>query len=271
MKRIYLLVAAFVLTFSTAYSAPVDIPSALKNVEGRNRGNENQPVSFSVSGEGEYLSKRDLRISGLGAGDNKNKVSGQFYTGKGKFSFGGPIGNWDLYGFAGVGENLKIKDISSGGSSFDLEYKDNMLQWGGGANWLIMYAPEYYGFGVFVDGKYRQLENFKIDKVKVNGVDTPFTSNSDPRWQEWQGAAGIAGKIKYFVPFGGVTYSDTRIKTDVTTGSGSLAFKQGDVRNDKRWGGFAGVSFVPNDYISLDVQARFIDEEAYTAQLSLKF
>lgn len=266
MKKILLFSVFSLLFFSTAYSAPVDIPSRLKNVTPAENTDE-KPFNMGITGGAEYLDSRDLDVTGSSA---NNSLRGQFYSGKGYLSFKG-MGSWDLYGTAGWAHDLRLREAQINGQDVEVRFDDGLM-WGAGANYLIYQFPEYYGLGVFVDGKYRRVENLEYDKGTIGGVsDLALTKITDPKWEEWQGALGLAAKINYVVPFAGVTYSDTRFGVNFSSGGSEYRIDKKDTENDAMIGGFAGISLVPNDVLSVDVQARFVDEASYEGKVNLKF
>jgi hypothetical protein len=277
----------------TIFAAPVDLPTAIKNVvtptyeerttvheetatpsgatvstttteEHRNVWDpETHKVNIAISGEGDFVDKRDLDVSG-------GEAEGQFYSGK----ISVPVylfGQWDWYAAFGVARQLKI-DANVAGSNvkYRINHGNDNYFWGAGANYTFLRIPEY-GFSLFADGKYRRLLENQTEYARftVNGTDSPFTANDDPQWQEWQGALGAALQFAHAVLYGGGKYSDVRINADVT--SGGTRYALNNTESDQKFGGFAGVSLLANDMLSMDVEGRFGDELGYDAKLTLKF
>ncbi|MGE5308405.1 MAG: hypothetical protein ACM3OC_04925 [Deltaproteobacteria bacterium] len=266
MKKFILAVVSSLLIFSTAYSAPVDIPMTLKTApRGGGETVEPPPIQFSISGQGEFLDKLKLKSD---TGGDSNELESQFYGGKATATIN-LLGAWDLYGFGGWVHDPKLKNSQFGSNSVRFNFKDGAY-YGGGANYLIYRFPEYYGLGLFVDGKYRQITDLKTDTLEVNGVETTaFSDNKKTKWHDWQVAVGAAAKIYYIVPFAGAVYSETKLKTDVSAGGNTFALSGS--KNKDPVGGFAGLSIVPNDFVSIDLQGRFIDETGASASVNLKF
>lgn len=264
MKKTLLVTVFSLLFFSNAYSAPVDIPSRLKNVSPKENSDE-KPFNMGISGGAEYLDARKLDVTGSTA---DNSLRGQFYGGKAFMSVD-MLGSWDLYGTAAWAHDLRLRKAQINGQNVEVRFDDGLL-WGAGANYMIYQFPEYYGLGVFVDGKYRRTEDLDYDQADIgNATDLAVTRIKKPKWEEWQGALGLAAKLNYFVPFAGVVYSDTRFNVDFL--SGATEYRIDNAENDKTVGGFGGVSLVPNDVLSVDLQARFVDEASYEAKFNLKF
>ncbi len=75
--------------------------------------------------------------------------------------------------------------------------------------------------------------------------------------------------MRYVIPYVGGKYSDIRLKDDVT--SGGTRYFLNDVENDKKAGPFFGLILVPNNVVSINLQARLVDERAASVDISFKF
>lgn len=278
MKKISgLLIILFLLVANVyLYSAPVDLPSAVKGDKGLFSQDENQKnvfrghyeavedwldaISASLSVEYEDVQERKFdRADG--------EMEGKIYKGKATVSFGGKL---DLYAFGGQTNDFQYHaNIQNSDIIFNL---DDEIIWGGGLN-AVLYEWEDSAVKLFIDGKYRQMEDADYSSVIVNGTtfnkDQLTAPTTDAKYREWQGALGLSAKIGYFTPYFGVTYSEIKAKAEATAGGTTYAL--GTAKSDTNVGPFCGISLAPTKGISLEGQARFLNEQSFSGSATIRF
>ena len=86
----------------------------------------------------------------------------------------------------------------------------------------------------------------------------------------FQGAAALSVKIRFFVPYAGIRYEETR---DLLEGLGKAQLPKSSflLRNRHRFGGSAGFGIFPGDFFAISVEGRFYDEAALSLFIDLKF
>lgn len=169
----------------------------------------------------------------------------------------------DVYVMLGMLSNAKVTEHNS---SFDIIYDvDNAFTWGLGAT-LLAFETEG-GFRAGMDGKYRQTSP-ELSKVTVDGVDYEL-DESEVEYGEWQVALAFSQQMGKFAPYAGVKYSDINTKAKATVSGTEYETEERGSKNTV--GPFVGISFLPNDNLSLNVEGRFIDENAVSVSLAYKF
>ncbi|MCX5709661.1 MAG: hypothetical protein NT088_02895 [Candidatus Omnitrophica bacterium] len=251
-KLLVLFVASYFIVIEFLYAAPVDVPTVIQGLEGNIFKDKKLGIALSIAGETDFLSSRKLDEADWWGGGT-SKVKGQFYTTKIILTV---INKFDIYGIFGKAENLESRD-AQGGST---KPKDK-LTWGAGLS-MPIYEWKNYGIKFFADTKYRAVNNIDYN----SNIQQPPSLTGDilPKflvdWQEWQVAFGAAKKFKYFMPYGGLKYSD---------------FKElsGDRANyaDTNVGIFVGCAITPIKEFSVDLQVRVVDETAVAIKATYKF
>lgn len=272
-----ILIVFGILTLSTAavYAAPVDIPTILlKPTETSGYADNDirtQEYFDQLYGQDEWYRRAAIEVEGDWLQEREldqldAKAEGRFYTAGLKLPayFLGP---WDFYGNAGMTDDFEL-DARIG--AIDVDYKvEDSFTWSAGATWIPFQLASPFGAVLFVDGKYRAINEADYDSVALNGIEfTTFSGSSEASWREWQAAIGLAFKFPNIVPYIGGKYSNVDQDTEVSILGSSY---NTDTESENQFGPFAGVAIVPNDILSLNVQGRFVDEQAISAELALKF
>ncbi|MDL1980949.1 MAG: hypothetical protein LWX02_05655 [Deltaproteobacteria bacterium] len=170
-----------------------------------------------------------------------------------------------------------------------LEFEDDWdFAWGVGAKVKIFETPG--GLRFLGDAQYLRYKvdgDFKIDgkdvdqelleELRLVDPSATFSSDSETKIEEWQVALYVNQTFGNFSPYAGVKYSDFEIDSELE-GSGQLwgipySLKlQGDAEADDNFGIFLGtdIYLIPN-LLSINIEARFIDETAGTFGLTYRF
>jgi len=262
-KFLILFVTSYLIMNGLLYAAPVDVPTEILGLKGNILNDKELGIGLSIAAEADFLSSRKLDLADWW-GSGTSKVRGQFYTSKIILTV---IKRFDIYGIFGKAENLESK----GEEGDSIKPKDK-LTWGAGVS-VPIYEWKNYGIKFFADGKYRAVNNIdynsnyqSLSPSSPSVYDGGYygSSHTEPKflvdWQEWQVAFGAAKKFKYFMPYGGIKYSDFREFS-------------GDRANSSKTvvGIFVGCAITPIKAFSIDLQGRFIDEEALTVKATYKF
>lgn len=250
--------------FGVAYPAPIDLPTSVKGLQGKlwswEEGDElTENIELSLAGEFDFVNERELE-------ELDAEVEGNIYAGKAILTFADRI---DLYGTFGEARDIKYKaKILGTDVKFDL---DNEFVWGVGLN-MLLYDWKDYGIKLFVDGKYREIQEMDYKSVTVNGITyskAQIGGKINAEWKEWQVALGVSKQFKFLIPYMGVKYSDVDASAKATIGGAT--YDLGSTGGDKVVGVFIGCSIVPAEQFSIDLEGRFIDEKAFTVRATYKF
>ncbi len=172
----------------------------------------------------------------------------------------------DVYGIFGATDGTFEETYGSTKVKYET---DTAFSWGVGAKAILF---EHKDTVIGLDGKYFNAEP-DLDKVTINGVSYDKASlgitDAKVEYDEYQIALGVAQKINMFVPYGGVKYSRAKGKATVTY-SGTK-YESDDAKNKDDIGLFIGCSILPLKNISLNVEGRFLDEEALMVSGQIRF
>lgn len=266
MKKVIVFFAIGVLlaSVSIAYAAPVGNiakPAMLKSaVLSKDVGSD-----IGVIGEGEFDFVSDMKLK-----DSDSEDKYRFLGSKIDLVFTDKIIVYGLLG--GAYYETKYDDE---GSEIKIETK-NDLAWGIGAT-AILYETKLEQFGspilrFGVDGRYRSSE-LDVDKVVIDGTEYKIPSGSvtgmSLEYKDWQIAGEVSSQWGRFIPYVGVKYSDMDAKASITV-SGTT-YTDDDFELKHKVGAFVGTDILVLDSVSLNVEGRFINEEALTLGCAVRF
>ena len=163
------------------------------------------------------------------------------------------------------------------GEKYTVDFEDNETIWGIGGNALIYRWNN--GLEVGTGISYRQVD-MKIEKATIDSTEYTYadmTTPIDGDMEEVQVAAELAWRNEYFTPYVGIKYSD--IEVDSTFTVGSVERDASGKKSDGNIGAFIGLSITPKidalgdntDRLAINLEGRFVDEEAMSVGVSYKF
>jgi len=129
-----------------------------------------------------------------------------------------------------------------------------------------------------IDIKYfysnQKSDYFLIDQ-EVAMLQTPITME----YTEIQGALGFAYKvIPYFIPYIGVSYLYSNLNPQPSVGILQIPktttytdFETSTAVTRKNWGMFIGTSFISTDTVSISIENRMFNQNAFNLIGSIKF
>jgi len=261
----YLLTALMVLCVSgMVYAAPVGLTSEADATKAELWAEEN--LGLSIACIGDFISDRDIDVAG------------------GEFEMDTIFARIGLSAFDRINLYVDFGQVLDMSYACELnttlvqvkyEYDDDFI-WGIGLNGLLYRWDN--GLEIGAGASYRQAE-MNIEKATIDGNSydrAQFALVNDGDLSEWQAAVELAWNLDFFVPYVGIKYSDVEVDGDVTlaitqyNGSGKDA--------GTNVGGFVGVTLLPrldgipkSEQVSINVEARFIDENALNVGLAYKF
>ena len=173
-----------------------------------------------------------------------------------------------IYGL--LGSAKYEEEFTSLGSNVRAETEDTMV-YGFGAT-LMFYETELENstLRVGMDGKWRTVD-FDVEKVVIDGVSYSIPSGSvtalSLELTEWQFAVATSLEWQKLVPYVGVKYSSVEGTSSMTV-SGTT-YENSDDEGDV--GIFVGCDVLVLDSMSINIEGRFIDEEAVTFGIAYRF
>jgi len=260
VRKVTNLFALSMFLFGIVYAAPVNLPSSIKGLKGKiwNHEYDLEQIEVSVGVEADFVAERELD-------ELDAEVEGNLYTAKLIFS---SAEKFDFYVNLGQAQDVKYKATILGSDvEFDLE--DEFI-WGAGISYAFTSDDDSFQIGV--DAKYRQITDIDYDSITIDGTTykkSQLGGKTAAKWKEWQVALIISKKFNYFVPYAGVKYSDVDASAKAIV-SGTT-YDLGSTDSESKVGIFVGCSIIPIEQFSIDLEARFIDETAFTARVSFKF
>jgi len=240
-------------------------PAMLKSVF-FNQGEEKPVLGFI--GEGEFDITDNVNIQGC---SNDTEFE----------SLGGKLGlvlldRIILYG--SLGTAVFNAEFDSNGRNVRIE-SDVGTSWGFGGT-AIAYEKMLPGFDnsilrIGVDGRFR-VTDLKVESI-VEDTTTYYPDNADINGEglsywDWQVALAASlqlGILENFIPYAGVKYSNC--EADATTEVGPRVHHLLDAESEDNLGIFVGTDIVIADYLSVNIEGRFIDEEAVSFGAAVRF
>lgn len=262
----YLLAALLVLGLGTAvYAAPVGLTSEADLTEGELWADNN--IGISAGFIVDSVSKRKVDVD-----------SGRFEMNAYAARIGlSVIDRFNFYVDLGTANDMEFQ-FSDRGDAIRVRYEDEFM-WGVGVNALIYRWDN--GLEVGAGVSYRKAD-MNFEDATVAGTEFKRNSGSvnsvtDGEMEEMQIAAELAWRTDYFSPYVGLKYSDIDIDAKFTA-IGQEHKAQG-VSSDQTIGVFVGLTITPkldvfgdkSDRIAINIEGRFIDEEAVSVGASYKF
>lgn len=175
--------------------------------------------------------------------------------------------NVDIFVKLGMaGANWEAKYKETGAPDEKIEFEDDWdFAWGIGAKVKIFETQG--GLRFLGDAQYLA---YKVEgDVKLAGEKIPF-ADSETEIEEWQVALYVNQTFGNFSPYAGVKYSDLEMDWELDL-AGILKIK-GEAEADDNFGIFLGTDiYVISDLLSINIEARFIDETAGTLGLTYSF
>jgi hypothetical protein len=258
----YLLTALMVLGIAgMVYASPVGLTS---EADAARSEWSYEDMTLSLGFVGDFVSGRNIDISG-----------GEFTIN----AFMGRLGvnvadRFNFYVDLGSASDMEYSFIILG-EKYKIDYDDDFM-WGIGANALVKRWDN--GLEVGVHASYREVDT-SIDKVDIDNTSWPATSLtaiSGGTFEETQAAIELAWRNDVFIPYVGIKYSDVDAGSRFTLG--------GTVRNaagrdsDENTGAFIGLTILPklaetavSERFAINIEGRFIDEEAISTSITYKF
>lgn len=260
----YFLAAFFVLCFATAiYAAPVGLTSEADATKGELWSDNNIALNAGVIVDS--VTERRVDID-----------SGEFemdaYLARIGLSF---MDRLNVYIDLGMASGMEYTYVLKG-ETYQDKFEDELM-WGIGGS-AMLYRWDN-GFEVGVNASYRTAE-MNFDETTIGGnynvKRETMSSVIDGDFSEWQGALELAWKHDIFTPYAGVKYSDVEVDSEYTL-SGIVRSAKG--RNaSQNVGVFVGLALTPKmdsdllaERLMINVEGRFVDEEAINVSASYKF
>lgn len=178
-----------------------------------------------------------------------------------------------IYGMSGITQYKE--NFTDEGIGVKMESKMD-YGWGVGGT-VILYEKELKGFNnsilrIGADGKYRHSD-FDINEVTIDGttygLPNPLISTINLEVKDWQVAGEASLQYKRFIPYFGVKY--TGFKADMSVTAFGTLYDDDTVKPTRQVGIFVGTDFLAFDSVAINLEGRFIDEEAISASCAVKF
>ncbi len=221
-------------------------------------------LSIRVGYEGDFVIDERMKQQTEGSGRVDNYEQ---FTNAGTFTFDF-VNRLDIYGVFGSSRVNSDWRFMTGGTNqrAQLETKYDFL-WGVGARAIL---AQWMDAALGLAGRYSRSH---MDPVwlTINGA-SQSVGNSRLNWRAWNVALDASIKVELFIPYVGVQYFNATTKLDgvpvaiSNAGSGNLHMK-----NRSPVGIFVGCSLTKSEYFFLNIEGRFINEEALSISGDLCF
>lgn len=211
--------------------------------------------NFRIGYEGDFVIDERMKQQTEGSGRVDNYEQ---FTNAGTLTFNF-VERLDVYGLFGSSRVNSDWRFTTGGINqrAQIETKYDFL-WGVGARAIL---AQWVDAALGVAGRYSRAH---MDPVwlTINGVNESV-GDSRLNWRAWNVAMDASIRVELFVPYIGVQYFNATTKINgvpeaiANAGTGSLHMK-----NRSPVGVFVGCSLTKSEYFFLNIEGRFINEEA---------
>lgn len=172
----------------------------------------------------------------------------------------------DFYAKAGtVQPRLQFALPSGFGlSSNALTNRKTLPAWGVGAKFLV-FKMDCFSFAV--ESSYYQTDHRNYLLYTATAPVGP--TNTTVSWYNWQVSSAISYNVCPLVPYAGAKYSRTILTLDQSTPAVPVTPLKLD--NRRKFGFFLGCTLLASRYLEMNFEGRFIDEQAFSGTLGLRF
>lgn len=170
----------------------------------------------------------------------------------------------DFYGMVGVSSIHMDK----------LVYGKEKFFWSGGMRATVFH---YKNFACGLDGRYfRNIHD--INYFVLNGALAPVVTHFAFKYEEVQGAFVVCYKVDNFIPYAGVSFTYSEIEPVPQDGllklsgdGGYVDFHAKILENCRKWGAVIGFSIFAKNKFNINLEARFLAQQALAASFGIRF
>lgn len=264
MKRICVFLLLLLGMSGMLYAAPVGLTSEADSVSG-NEIIKGSDVELSMGVITDFITEKKVDID-----------SGEFEMAAYMLRIGlSYLDRYNLYLDIGETDEMEFRYVLQGEKNV-VEFTGDTI-WGIGLSGLI-YRWEN-GIEIGASASYREAEMTLTKATIDSAVWEKRTLNSirNDKYQEFQVAGELAWKTELITPYIGVKYSDAELGSDFTIGGVSRR-NTSSSNAAENVGIFLGFTLTPKTNmieevcrLSINVEGRLIDEEAFNIGISYRF
>ncbi len=168
----------------------------------------------------------------------------------------------ELYTFLGVTqETMQWKPIFPSESKLKTKYH---FTYAVGSKFILL---DFGATVLGIDMQYFTLPSSKKVQQRLQNIYQLLSLNEQYlKWKEWHFSLGLSTRLGPFSPYIGTKYSNGVLKVKTTDSLPPLRFT-----TSTNWGFFAGLSLNLSNSLYINAEARFSDEEAYSAKITNSF
>jgi hypothetical protein len=139
----------------------------------------------------------------------------------------------------------------------------NHFTWGAGGRAVLF---DYSKITLGLDMKYQSYNPY-LSYSHDNGAPVSLQKNAKLRYREWQASLGLSYETLYFSPYVGAIYNQTSMRfMNAKTQKNHLC-----IHSRKKFGAALGVMISSGKAFELDLEARMINERAFSASGNIRF
>ena len=153
-------------------------------------------------------------------------------------------------------------------------YTHRCPSWGGGASLLLLQAHHIY---LTLDGKYFRTDQ-KSDYFLCDEQVAQIIGDLELQYEEIQIALTLGYKIEFLIPYIGMTYLHSTIDPNPPSGILQIPgteylvdYQTSKATSRRNWGMLVGCSLVDHKMMSLTLESRFFDQNAYHVSGTFRF
>jgi len=205
---------------------------------------------------------KSLRVAKGGIKKNIDDFDLMSNSGILTLSFGDRV---EAYGGLGT-SHASLSDRPVSGTKIAYRTQDHLSWTTGGRAVLAFWGNTFIGVSVGYMQFFPHLSSIKVNKESYS------IDGAKMHYREWQVGVGVSQKVKFFVPYAGVQYTDVRAKMAHLHSLGSFfPRKYFLIKNQKEIGLYFGFALAADKVFCLNCEVRVINETAVSIAADIRF
>jgi hypothetical protein len=256
----------FAVAFATAcFGGPVGNPFAPSLIQEGFFISKDAWMNFRIGYEGNFVSDARMKQKQESQG-RVDDFSQTYNSGTFTLNFLERIDLFGVFGSARMEADWRISP-PAGATRIEVQSHYRFI-WAAGGKILLF---DWGNTGLSMGGRYTQNRS-NLEWLTSNGA--LFDPDAAKfRYYQWQADLSLAHKINIFIPYAGVKFSRARarigtvLSTPIATDGGGVIH----MRNRDLVGAVIGVTLTGGQYFMLNIEGRFVDEEAFSVMGEFRF
>lgn len=240
-----------------------DLPKIITNTKNMTYPEQDYWLNARLEYEKEYMQNMNLEFS---SGGIENRIQRAHFYGNFLTLTANILKRIDFYAKGGAVDPRFQFGLPTGlGFTADeLTNQRTIPAWALGAKFLVFQVDR---FSFAVESSYFQTDHRTFGLFTATAPVAPVATTVS--WYNWQVSSAVSWYVCPLVPYIGAKYSRTIVTFNQSTPSLDVPLFKMD--NRRKFGCFVGCSLLASRYFELNIEGRFIDEQAFSGTMAFRF